>query len=924
MTAADLPSLELMDSPGPAHDVWASAAVHESFRPGDLLDEWLSNHVDAPAEHKRLAIRSTLDLQSSGMKSTDAKGRATFQLSPQRRLDVLKRIGIDAALNALSAIDESSRTLTERVFGSLIAGEPIALDKDDRLHLLALHAAIPWAAAVGAKVPFEPRDIERHLGRLDFLRAVGGSDLHRFIGRDDLRRRLDKWYHRDMPVPQPLLIEGPGGIGKSMAVGRFIADVLESDITERRPCAVFHIDFDRLSLQQARPTTILQEIAKQAAQWWIVERSEELLSLRRELGSGSAGVEGIAHVSRSIEATRSGQVLARRLVNLLSVKHRQRRIIIFVDSFEQVEAFNYNAAYSPRRVINLLTEAGAQVFSIYASRVFVQPKALSNKLPPFVLHQFSVREAEAYLQNEAARAGFEILQRTAKRVHETIGRSPLTLRLAVGLLEKETGNHHFDPTTWGDLAQNSPELVQAVLYDRILRRIQNPELRKIARPGLLVRRLTEDVIIKVLATPCALDLSVTPPAQLMEEARREGQLFLADASDPGALRHRQDVRAMMLANLESTIPLAVAQAINERAVAYYSNQGDSLIPRTEELYHRLRLNQASEVLDSRWSHKAGQTLRPVLRELPPNARTYVRYKLGVAAPGVVADSVPVLRQNAEAKGGDDAQWREYRLMMLREVQSNGLSGGLADRLQQQNADRLDGPLGDVYAQLLLWEGRLEELLNQARRLLSRPSGHYDKAVFASVLATVAGALEGQHHLREAQTYWLRASRIAKGLADQLDELGPLIGTIRTRRKLGTTPDRRRTEFKRAISIVGSLRRELYDRRVQAREAAAELSEILVDGKVGYEHDSVRRLVAFVLEVSEAFPSAVDDPARLQALSNRLVGTRRLLSLRELNDAVSKLLYRDSERLQLLVRALRDEVDWSLSRPLSKSNTQHYV
>src|SRR5262249_2240830 len=159
----------------------------------------------------------------------------------------LKVLGAERALRALTAVDAEARTLTERTFEALLGEQSVALNRDDRTHLVALGTVAPWAVAAGVAVPFEPREIERHLGRLEFLRTIGGPDLHRFIGRDDLRRRLNALWQANKSQ-QPVLIEGPGGVGKSMAICRFIAGLLESNDPMRRPDAVFHIDFDRLSL----------------------------------------------------------------------------------------------------------------------------------------------------------------------------------------------------------------------------------------------------------------------------------------------------------------------------------------------------------------------------------------------------------------------------------------------------------------------------------------------------------------------------------------------------------------------------------------------------------------------------------------------------------------------------------------------------
>ncbi|MUT27345.1 MULTISPECIES: hypothetical protein [Mesorhizobium] len=920
MTAAILPTLELAGDPGPARDLWAAAAVRESFQPEVLLDSWLAAHGDAQRDEQRQAMRAALDLQAACLPSAD-EDIAAVQLPNPQRLQVLELVGAETAQRTLSALEPTDRTLTEQLLQAILAGETVPVNRDDQAQLLALSRVAPWAAAAGAKLSFEPDEIDQHIARIDFLRTAGGADLHRFVGRNSLQLYLRRRWASDEPS-QPVLIDGPGGIGKSLAITRFIADVLESSEPSLRPDAVFHIDFDRLSLQQARPVTILQEFVRQAARWWARKDSELLLALTRDVSAGDAGLEITGSTIRSIEANRSDYYLAHRLVSTLAGrKEGPPRVILFIDTFEQVETFNDSAAYSTRAVAKLLVLAGARLLQIYASRAFARPRDLSGKRS-IRLRQFSVAEAETYLRNEAARAGFEIGANVARRVREAVGRSPLALRLAVGILEKE--QTEFNPEDWSELARDDPESIQATLYDRFLRRIRNQELRKIARPGLLVRRLTEDVITKVLAEPCGLDLGKTSPQQLMEDARLEGQLFSADVSDPDALRHRQDVRGIMLANLDASLEERLAREINERAIAYYFTQGESLIYRTEELYHRLRLDQSSQEIDGRWTDEAGRGLRPALKEFPPKAQSFLRRKLG-AASLEREGSERLAGMSRTAQHEDSDRLHELRQITRQQIQSGFVSQALLARLEEEGVERLDGPLVDIFFELLAWQGRHDELLDRARSLLIEAHHRIAPDTLARIHSTAAALLEGRESLSEAETFWLAALRAAQAFgADPLLELSCRTGALRIRRKLGTVPALRKTELDRAASLCAAHRADVFERRVLARETAAELSEILLEkrtyndfGKPAYQHYAIQRLVDFVLRTNEAFPSAVDNPARLAELAKKFNG-QEFLSLHQLNDFVAQLILGNAQDVAQVVYALREEVDWTLREAAGRS------
>ena len=140
-------------------------------------------------------------------------------------------------------------------------------------------------------------------------------------------------------------------------------------------------------------------------------------------------------------------------------------------------------------------------------------------------------------------AGLPMLsaENTAAIASDLIGGNPLTLSLAAEALRR-MGN--ADKAFDGALAQADAlaavgvEQIQGMLYDRILGHIADPEVVRVAQPGLAVRRVDVDVIRDVLSVPCELDPDRAP--DIFERLRREVSMFELD--DDGALRHRQDVR----------------------------------------------------------------------------------------------------------------------------------------------------------------------------------------------------------------------------------------------------------------------------------------------------------------------------------------------------------------------------------------------
>jgi hypothetical protein len=765
--------------------------------------------------------------------------------------------------------------------------------------------------------------LREHVERLDFLQMLGGPDLHRFVGRENELSKLHAAWRS--PRSRVLaLVEGAGGMGKSLLVSRFVADIMEGE-EALRPSAVFHLDFDRRDLQQARPATIMAELVRQARRWVASQDLPRLDALSGSPRGGDPGLEAFGTL-RSTEAYGGS---AWDLVELLRRPGRECRILIFADSAEQVLGFDDVAARSPMTAASALDEAGADsVLVIYGARWY--PKARpapygdtspwGDADPDFHVRLTELRksEAKAYLEAECARLGVDVTDQIINQVLKAVGRSPLAVRLAAALLEKE--GVEADPAQWAGALRDNPERLQAALYDRVLYRVRDPELRKIAFPGLLVRRLTAGVIERVLAGPCGLDLSAVTPVELLDRARQEGQLFVRDPSDPDpdAIWHRPDVRALMLRDLDAAAAkgelAAKAKAINELAVKFYGNeQGD--VARHEELYHRLRLDENSLTLGAEWSGVADR-LRAVQNQFPPRARAWLRQQLGAAS-----------LQNVTAKpsGGMATaagfQAEADRLFELRGVVQRELQAGAnpMETLIRYNADTLEGPLANLYAEALVADGRIEDLTRGGRRLRNAP-GRLPPQVLAGVFAAAAGALEGQGKLSEAETFWSAA--VAQRLSDETEatlvSLGARIGLMRTRRKrLAGRGDRRRSaESAAALELMRRADYELLSRRVLARETAAELADLLIDPALeASARDDLMRLLGMILESQEAFPSAAGAPQRAADLGMSLVGAP--VALRELTGLMSKLIYGAPEQLAPLVRALREEVDWTLQRAVSQ-------
>lgn len=890
-----------LSHPGPGRDLLVAAAVQERCVPTTLLETWVASNRSASKDDVLAAMDAMIDLEALGTPALAADGSDAIALPRPTRLAILREAGADVAQRSLR--EQGASTLTEASFEALLEARPVDLEPASRQELQALGEAAVWAHALGRGQAVDVGQIRAELLRRDFLDALGGDELPRFVGRERFLATLTIQWRLRPEQREAVLIEGPGGMGKSLTVARFIADLLASDDPDERPDAVFLLDFERLDLQRGRIATVFSEMFRQSARWWLPDLSEALVSQAGELDT--AALESVGSTARGGEAIRDESEEAGRLVKAFALPGEMPpRFLVFVDTFEEVETFEDSAARSVRRACMLLRGAGADVMEIYASRDFAHPQALALKRRPVFLKLTRMNQCEALtlLRQEAAKIGIALDKRTADAAQRKLGGWPLDLRFAVALMGKTAAA--FDPQRWLAELETSPERRQATLYDRVLKRIRDDDVRKLAKPGLLLRRLTAPIIAQVLAGPCGLELGEDEAKRVLGRARGFGQLFFTDPSDPEAVWHRRDVRAMMFDDLRREIDEKVAGAIHRAAAKFYT-RGERTNDRAEELYHRLQLGDPVERLDHLWLPEAGPLLKRSLAELPPEGAAWLRGKLGSASLSGVEATVASVRR------GDP------RMEELRSVARSRLQEGVADIDDIMEAAAVPAsvfsPLGDVYAESLVHRGRIDEVIAGADRLRGSRAP-IARTVRAGVYACAAAALEGLGRPREAFAMWTAAQRSGRAMAP-VERLGPRIGALRAGRRAATMSAAvRARRLASAAKLALEIGHPLGQHRVAARETAAELGELVTNARGTALRVFLVDLIGELCRSDDIFVRAAADPVRRSEIAKRLDLDLYENEQRNLNNVAAKMLYGGRPSfIDGLVTVMREEVDWTLER-----------
>jgi tetratricopeptide (TPR) repeat protein len=420
------------------------------------------------------------------------------------------------------------------------------------------------------------------------------------------------------------MIHGPGGIGKSTLLAAFVLQHVEGGAGSRFPFA--YLDFDRSDLTAEEPATLLVEAVRQLGfQYPEVEEQSRKVSehWRRELSGAQADPWLQSSSFRSDKSVQSSlfdrRPLLADLQKIVDQVGQERPFLLILDTFEVVQHRSRDWVAELWNVLNELQERVPRLRTVISGRAPV--RAFRSR--EMRLGDLERDAAECLLQAQGVKN-----PDLARRLARQVGGSPLSLELAAEIVRTEgIGDEGItDLTVWRRLQLQIQENgIQGYLYRRLLSRIRDRDVRELAHPGLILRRVTPELIKDVLAEPCGIALTEGQEYDLFDKLSQEVTLVTFETD--GSLRHRADVRRIMLDSLTHDEPLKVRQ-IHERAADYYQ-QRNTAQDRAEEIYHRLFLEEDPAELDPLWEPGVEQHLLGAVDEVPQRSRSYLASHIGV-------------------------------------------------------------------------------------------------------------------------------------------------------------------------------------------------------------------------------------------------------------------------------------------------------
>lgn len=724
-----------------------------------------------------------------------------WMLEPTIRADVLREFGTKQELITALEANPTGRpeTVLQKVLELYINEAPVPIfDLLPQEQLAAHLQAVRWLESTSLNLP-STSAIQDAIDQREVPAVFSKMAGKNFVGREEelavlrdyvevlpastnlrgIQRQVRRWL--GLQRKPPLVIYGPGGVGKTTLISRFLLDHMHVPKEFKFPYV--YLDFDNPRVSPGQSDSILTEAVRQLSIQYPNARAEfqAFLDVERESYDFEApdSTDAILEYSAPAQEAQAADSLSRfaQLVNSI-VKRNSKQgdyslpLLIVLDTYEEVQ---YRGLRNEIKLWNLLDAIGSQFPTL---RLVIFGRAPLDQLPT-TSTQTTMQALSEFKRN----SGVLFLKKlgiddagVAGELFDSVGGNPLSLKLAAEIYNREGAKTDLVKRDWVRslfFFKASELLVQGQLYQRILNHIHDPDVRKLAHPGLVLRRITAELIQKVLAVPCGIDVPNEQRAkELFEALGREVALVMPESD--GSLVHRADLRPKMLEFIERDKPVQ-AEEISELAVKYYLNK-TRLEDRAEEIYHRLKLKQPANVVQGRWISGVEQFLRNVLPELPVESRPILGSLLGISV------------TSADLKAADLAVWEGYTERSADELIKLGHNEDALKKLAERTERTKGSPLYRIEARALASLQRLKEAEVAVQKALKAAAASGRRTELLDCVFLAAEISQQLKSKKRADEYLEQAFEIATGLNDRTKQILALLHRLRLRSNKKQDPE----------------------------------------------------------------------------------------------------------------------------------------
>lgn len=623
--------MQRIDWSDPGQGYREAAAVLAQFRPEALQPMGGAVPLEDALPYLLAETTATRDEQEGPQ----------WMLQHDVRRATLERLGTRTNLEAaLAANPDRPDSPLQKILEAYIAGTARPIARQSLEELMGTLQVVEWLDGILDDVP-DRSEVTRRIALEQLLAPLRHLAGEHFRGRERELTQLHDYVRVQAPadanadLPRFWLIYGPGGLGKSTLIAKFILQIMdETPEAERFPFV--YVDFDRPGMLAEQPVTLLIEAARQLAAQY-PEVADECAQLRAQWTEAIDQTEqftasqSFLHKSVRVKGLRGDIIdanyaiqddfagLARRLTD-----DGRKPLLFVLDTFEEVQFRSRDSVAELGDFMRRLQRGTPSLRVVLAGRSPID--------------EFPTQPGEPLgdLDDEAALGYLELQglhnDALARIVVREVKGNPLSLRLAARVIDDLQEEKH------GQLSLSDVQVllrsveasqIQGFLYRRILKYLHDKRVQPIAHPGLVLRRITPEIILEVLAEPCGLSIKTLDEArELFYALQREASLVKLEYQDgQPVLVHRSDVRRAILDALKPDEPTKVPW-IHRNAVGYYGRFEDPR-SRAEEIYHRLFREADFQNVDARWLPGVEPYLGTALSEVPLWAQAELASRLRV-------------------------------------------------------------------------------------------------------------------------------------------------------------------------------------------------------------------------------------------------------------------------------------------------------
>lgn len=576
-----------------------------------------------------------------------------------------------------------------------------------------------WFGNIITDLP-SPQVINKELQRRRIRNKLIQNTGTDFKGRKKELDDIAKWYQTKNPGP--LIISGIGGIGKSALISKFAVGLPEDTL-------LYWLDFDRADLVPHDAVPILNSLIEQTT--FQVAHFNSIT---------------VNPTTWKTDAETFGKAVS-------AIIQNNKPPLLVLDGFEIAQySTRYNELWE---VLQHIMNGLPALKVIVCGRAPVKALELKNKKADSMdLKGMRPTDAREWLKSHNITEPSII-----EKVIEISRGIPLVLVLAAKLVE-EKGDVMALPNTLPE------SMIEGYLYQRILDRVVNPSLVKIAQSILVVRRISPKMLNEVFKDQL-------PPEQtgqfvfqqlmqemgLVNEKEKRSYDPITGPDELEELQIRPEVRKATLKLLGLQSKEKVAET-DRRAMKWYEGL-QSAEPKihAEIVYHALRTDDLKTAA-SYWKPEIAKFLSEAVDEIPEDykkARTWLQEKLSGTSPDLNLDA-----------------WELETYKKIRTIIETAppriIRGILSERLERTYSTSLF-----IYD---AWMLEQEGMLKQAREKLALATV---KDILVEFDRLVMGALFSIYDSQpdEAEEKLARAEKIANTL--EKDEWGPRRLLVRSAR-----------------------------------------------------------------------------------------------------------------------------------------------